>query len=69
MPNKLVETEVNISNLDNFTVTVHLKGTGIWKVRLWLALQLIKLVNLLAPSNVNFSLCNECLNYNGETDV
>jgi hypothetical protein len=61
MSNKLADTEVSMDDCDDFHITVHIKGQRIWRLRLWLALQFIKLADLLAPSNINCSVCKECL--------
>lgn len=43
---------VDINDCGEFEVLIHIKGLKTWRFRIWLAMKLIQLANLVAPRNV-----------------
>jgi len=56
------DVKVNINDTPTINMTLHITGLKLWLFRMWIIKWLLILVNLIAPKNVYFGLCEECCN-------
>lgn len=53
---------VSMDDINPITVTLHIRGLKVFKIRMFLVQCLLRLIVLVAPKRIHVGLCDECSN-------